>query len=113
MSQITTHVLNTMTGKPAEGISIVLEKKDTGNDWVEISSGTTNGDGRISDLLDENQFLEIGIYRMIFQTNKYFDQIDLKCFYPEVPIVFEIIDKSHYHIPLLLSPFGYSTYRGS
>ena len=113
MSQITTHVLNTMTGKPASGIKIILEELDVNRRWIDLASGITNSDGRIADLLDAGTPLENGIYRMVFETQQYFDQQDLKSFYPEIPIIFEITDQSHYHIPLLLSPYGYSTYRGS
>tara|TARA_B100000497_G_C7615794_1_gene369836 strand:- start:451 stop:792 length:342 start_codon:yes stop_codon:yes gene_type:complete len=113
MSQITTHILDTMTGKPAEGITIMLEELDENNNWSELASGITNTDGRISDLLKDNQVLEEGVHRMLFQTKAYFENQNLKSFYPEIPIIFEITDESHYHIPLLLSPYGYSTYRGS
>ena len=113
MSQITTHVLNTMTGKPAEGILIVLEEKNKKGKWSELASGITDNDGRISNLLSIDRIMEAGVYRMTFEVKTYFDKQDLDCFYPNVPIVFEIKDQSHYHIPLLLSAFGYSTYRGS
>jgi len=110
MSQITTHVLDTSTGKPAEGISAVLQKPE-GDTWVDIANGITNADGRVSDLLGGDSPLEPGIYRMVFNTGLYFGNKDN--FYPSVTIEFETKDSSHYHIPLLLSPFGYSTYRGS
>jgi 5-hydroxyisourate hydrolase len=112
MNQITTHVLDTAKGKPAEGVKIILYKQE-GNDWLPIANGITNKDGRIADLLQKDQLLPAGIYKMDFFTKEYFDQSGLKSFHPVIPIVFEIISGDHYHIPLLLSPFGYTTYRGS
>ena len=112
MSQITTHVLDTAKGKPAEGIQIILDQQN-GNNWIEIAKGVTNKDGRIADLLQKDIIVAAGIYRMHFFVKDYFDSIKEKSFYPFIPIVFEISSNEHYHIPLLLSPFGYSTYRGS
>ena len=109
MSQITTHILDTSTGKPAEGVQIILQNA-TGET---LGEGKTNADGRIADLLPENQLLEPGIYHMVFKTKAYFEAQKLKSFYPEVDIQFETFDQTHYHVPLLLNPFGYSTYRGS
>ena len=112
MSQITTHILDTTKGKPAAGITIVLYKG--GNDeWTEIARGKTNRDGRIADLLPKEQLLQIGIYKLRFETKDYFDKDRIPTFYPYVEIVFDIQSNDHYHIPLLLNPFGYSTYRGS
>ena len=113
MSQITTHVLDTSKGKPAEGITITLQAPCGEDQWENITSGTTNHDGRIPDFLNEHQVIEPGIYRMLFNTKAYFEKNNTKGFYPYVPIVFEITDTEHYHIPLLLNPYGYSTYRGS
>ena len=113
MSQITTHVLDTSKGMPAEGIKISLQKPINDNLWEDITSGITNNDGRIPSFLNENQVLKPGIYRMLFDTQSYFQKNSIKGFYPYVPIVFEVKDTEHYHIPLLLNPFGYSTYRGS
>ena len=110
MSQITTHVLDTSKGKPAKDLAICLFAQ-SGTKWKKLASGLTNKDGRISDLLKEGKTLEPGIYKMVFDTAGYFK--NKKTFYPEVSIVFETFDKSHYHVPLLLNPFGYSTYRGS
>ncbi len=112
MSQITTHVLDTAKGKPAEGISIILDQQK-GDEWIEIANGVTNKDGRIANLLQKDATVAAGIYRMRFFVKDYFDAIKEKSFYPFVPVVFEIKSNEHYHIPLLLSPFGYSTYRGS
>ncbi|MEP6746168.1 MAG: hydroxyisourate hydrolase [Bacteroidota bacterium] len=112
MSQVTTHVLDTANGKPAAGISIILHQQ-VKNEWVQIANGITNKDGRIGDLLQTDQVLPAGIYKMDFATKDYFDQVGSKGFYPVVTVTFEITSGEHYHIPLLLSPFGYTTYRGS
>jgi 5-hydroxyisourate hydrolase len=112
MSQITTHVLDTSIGKPAKGIRIDLEEQ-SGNDWKLLGSGTTNEDGRISDLLAKDFKLEFGIYRMTFEVKPYFEKQNVVSFYPIVTIQFEVREDRHYHVPLLLNPFGYSTYRGS
>ena len=113
MSQITTHVLDTAIGKPAEGIDITLSQF-INNQWKLLNGGTTNSDGRVSDLLPEEKVLKAGRYKVLFVTESYFKRQGIKAFYPYADIVFEIEgDGQHYHIPLLLSPFGYSTYRGS
>lgn len=111
MSQITTHILDTTKGKPAAGITIILYRGEN-DEWTELARGTTNADGRISDLL-KNEKLEHCIHKMRFETKDYFDSHQIKTFYPYVEIVFDIISDEHYHVPLLLNPFGYSTYRGS
>jgi 5-hydroxyisourate hydrolase len=113
MSPITTHVLDVSIGKPAAGVSAELELQD-GVAWKPIGKGVTNSDGRIKDLLPDNHALKSGRYRLTFQTGAYFQATSTPGFYPEVAIVFEIrAPGEHYHVPLLLSPFGYSTYRGS
>ena len=112
MSQLTTHILDTSIGKPASAVSIILEQKKSGA-WIKVAEGKTNDDGRISDLLVNGNVLEKGIYRLLFDTAGYFQKQNKKSFYPQVTVEFEISDASHYHVPLLLNPFGYSTYRGS
>jgi len=112
MSQITTHVLDTSIGKPGEGISIELQEQKN-NDWQTIAKGVTNEDGRIADLLNQDKVLKPDTYRMVFHTGNYFANNNQKAFYPIVIIHFQTTDASHYHIPLLLNPFGYTTYRGS
>ncbi len=112
MSQINTHVLDTSRGKPAAGIAISLHRH-LHNDWDMIAKGITNADGRIADLLPKDAALPIGIYKMKFETAAYFAITETKSFYPVVEIIFEISTTEHYHVPLLLNPFGYSTYRGS
>lgn len=112
MSLITTHVLDTAKGKPANGLPVILEFRSS-FDWTELAKGTTNADGRVMDLLHKDAKLAKGMYRLIFDTGTYFHAVGAKAFYPAVTVVFEIHDQAHYHIPLLLSPFGYTTYRGS
>lgn len=113
MSAITTHVLDTSKGQPAGGITAVLEFK-TPEGWNELARGSTNTDGRIPDLLPKERKIDPGVYRLTFEIRSYLEGNQTAGFYPYVPIVFEIKDsEQHYHIPLLLSPFGYSTYRGS
>jgi len=109
MSGITTHVLDTAAGRPAAGISVTLEKHD-GNYWLFVGRGETDADGRCRALCDEP--LQPAMYRLTFGTGAYFGEGNT--FFPEATIVFEVRDASqHYHVPLLLSPYGYSTYRGS
>ena len=112
VSQLTTHVLDTSIGKPGKNISIKLQERRNEN-WFTISQGITNTDGRIADLLAQERILPAGNYNLIFNTQKYFDAQNTKGFYPEVSIQFCIEDASHYHVPLLINPYGYSTYRGS
>lgn len=111
-SQITTHALDTSIGKPANYMVITL-KGLRSEQWKPISVGITNNDGRISDVLPPGRLLIPGMYTMSFNTANYYNKNNQKGFYPEVSIQFEVTDKSHYHIPLLINPFGYSTYRGS
>jgi 5-hydroxyisourate hydrolase len=112
MSQITSHILDTSVGKPAPGVPVMLEQKISDN-WKKIAEGVTSEDGRIINLLEKEKILENGIYRLVFETAAYFSNQNKKSFYPRITIEFEIFDSSHYHVPLLLNPFGYSTYRGS
>ena len=113
-SPITTHVLDTSRGKPAEGITTVLEFRKEPGVWKELSRSKTNSDGRIANFLPENFALEAGAYRLTFFTDAYFRGLGVESFYPLVTVTFEIKDTAgHYHVPLLLSPHGYSTYRGS
>ncbi len=112
VSQITTHVLDTTLGKPGQNITIKMQQPIE-NGWQTIAQGVTNKDGRIPDLLPPNRNLKPGTYKMLFETGKYFESIAVKGFYPEVEIQFTVFDDSHYHVPLLVNPYGYSTYRGS
>jgi len=109
MSTITTHVLDTSLGKPAQGIRIELEYGG-----AIVGSGVTNADGRAHDLVPKSATLEAGDYRLTFFVGEYFSKADRESFYTQIVVNFRIgANDEHYHVPLLLSPFGYSTYRGS
>lgn len=113
-SPITTHVLDTSRGRPAADILVVLEHQVAGGDWKFLGSDHTNSDGRATALLATDAVLEAGVYRLTFAADQYFAAANVQSFYASIPIVFRVEkDGGHYHVPLLLSPFGYSTYRGS
>lgn len=112
MSSITTHVLDTSKGKPATGIKIILSRYQD-EEWITLAGGSTNTDGRLTDLLEKNVIPAPGIHKLKFETQEYFDKDSIETFYPFIEIIFEIKGGEHYHVPLLLNPFGYSTYRGS
>ena len=114
MSAITTHVLDLSLGKPGAGIPVRLEYRSQSGGWQTIGDGVTDRDGRINDLVSAGRNLEPGHYRLGFETGPYFLLRDVECFFPQVTISFVVKDSVQpYHVPLLLSPFGYSTYRGS
>lgn len=116
MSRITTHVLDTALGRPAAGVKVTLERLSSkaGGTIEVLGRGATDEDGRLRDLAPPGPALLSGVYRLRFDTGGYFRGQELDGFYPEVTIAFEIHDGlEHYHVPLLLSPFGYTTYRGS
>ncbi|WP_084038162.1 hydroxyisourate hydrolase [Demequina sp. NBRC 110053] len=110
MSFVTTHVLDAVSGEPAAGVAVTLSERG-GEGWEPVASGVTDADGRIGDLGPDR--LDEGVYQVRFDTGMYFSTRDVATFYPEVLITFEVAGGSHYHVPLLLSPFAYSTYRGS
>lgn len=113
MSHITTHVLDVSLGRPAANVPVILEARSTNGQWTETARGLTDNDGRLRDW-PAAKSVTAGTYRLIFDTRHYFDSRKIASLYPQVIIVFEVRDaQEHYHIPLLLSPFGYSTYRGS
>ncbi len=114
MNSITTHVLDTARGKPAAGVPVLLERCAGADTWTFVGHGKTDDDGRLRTLVPAETPLSEGIYRIAFDTDAYFRAIGVEGFFPEVVIAFRVIDASqHHHVPLLLSPFGYSTYRGS
>ena len=114
MSAITTHVLDTSRGKPAAGVPIVLERREGACTFVELGKGVTDADGRCRTLLRDGERASAGVYRLHFAVRSYFVDRGIETFFPSVEITFEITAPAeHHHVPLLLSPFGYSTYRGS
>jgi len=115
---LSTHVLDATTGRPAAGVRVRLERtaSDGGADagWVPAGGGQTDADGRLRLVLDGAADFDPGVYRITFGTGAYFTARGLASFYPEVTITFEMTARDeHYHVPLLLSPYAYSTYRGS
>jgi 5-hydroxyisourate hydrolase len=113
MSEISTHVLDISAGKPATGVPVTLEAEVKGGGWKELSRGDTDADGRLRFASSPGSVSE-GIYRLTFETQTYFQARKIEGLYPRVCVVFQVRNaQERYHIPLLLSPFGYSTYRGS
>ena len=111
---VTTHVLDTSLGRPAEGMHVALERGTADSTWQLIGSGETDEDGRLRTLIPEGTAIAPGVYRLVFDTRRYFARTGTAGFYPSVIVSFEVLaGAGHYHVPLLLSPFGYSTYRGS
>ena len=114
MSTLSTHVLDTSLGRPARGVPVVLERRTAERTWSESGRGKTDKDGRIRDLLAGRAGLKRGRYRLTFGVAAYFRAQRRPAFYAEVSIEFVVAKPNeHYHVPLLLSPWGYSTYRGS
>jgi 5-hydroxyisourate hydrolase len=113
MPGISTHVLDLTTGLPARRLSVVLERLDAVGSWQEVGRGTTGADGRVREFAPSGGAAP-GTYRLRFSTGDYFAATATASFYPEVTVAFRVDDgMSHLHVPLLLGPFGYSTYRGS
>jgi 5-hydroxyisourate hydrolase len=113
MSGITTHVLDIARGRPAAGVPVTLESK-TGGGWTLVGRGATDADGRLRELTPGDFVLGGGEYRLTFDAGAYLAASGAEGFYTEVVVSFVVTDpSSHYHVPLLLSPYGYTTYRGS
>jgi 5-hydroxyisourate hydrolase len=112
MSRITSHVLDTSNGKPASGIAVTLFLESDGK-WIGLGRDITNEDGRVMALADPDVILPRGNYKLRFETELYFASKANTAFYPFIEITFHANSGEHYHIPLLLNPFGYTTYRGS
>ena len=109
---LSVHILNQQTGKPASGVEVTLEQKQS-DGWKKLNAATTDKEGRIPALWPA-QPAAAGDYRVVFQTGKYFSAQHQESFFPEIPVEFHITNtEEHYHVPLLLSQYGYSTYRGS
>lgn len=113
MSHITTHILDLSLGRPAAHVSVLLESQASSGAWSELARAATDHDGRVNTFPAADS-LQAGMHRLTFDTRAYFAARNSATLYPQVIIVFEVTDpRAHYHIPLLLSPYGYSTYRGS
>lgn len=114
MMSISTHVLDTIRGKPAVGVPVRLEEQAASGKWAPLASSQTDKDGRCGQLLAGDKVFSAGVYRLTFDTATYFAAQKIEALYPLVEITFQVRDgESHFHIPLLLSPNGYTTYRGS
>lgn len=112
--QLSSHILDINTGSPAKDVKISLSKMNGKQNWTLIDEKTTDENGRVKDLLPQDEKSDNkGIYKLTFYTEPYFKLQNKESFYPFIEVVFEIKDNSHYHVPITLSPFGYSTYRGN
>lgn len=113
MASLTTHVLDLRLGRPAAGVAVRLERMDASGGWHELANSATNEDGRVPDLV-ANGALKAGVHRLTFDVGTYFLDQQIEFFYPQVCVEFIVSDATRrHHVPLLVSPFGYSTYRGS
>ena len=114
MSTISTHILDTSRGRPAAGVNVSLEILNAGEGWSPLSQGVTDDDGRIKQFVLREPRPGPGTYRLVFSVAQYFASLNQPAFYPEVAVAFLIeAGAEHYHVPLLISPYGYSTYRGT
>jgi 5-hydroxyisourate hydrolase len=114
MTRVSTHVLDTSLGKPAKDVAVRLERHDNSGEWRMLRLAHTDQDGRCGEMVTEGDKLPPGIYRLTFDTAGYFGACEVQGLYPLVQITFAVRDgETHFHIPLLLSPHGYTTYRGS
>lgn len=113
MSGISTHILDTSRGVAAAGVRVVLEQEQAGK-WVQLADTRTDADGRVKNLVPPSAALAAGNYRVRFATGAYWVNLGVSAFHPHVEVVFTVTDAAkHHHVPLLLSPFGYTTYRGT
>ncbi len=114
MKRISTHILDLVHGKPAADVPVRLEKQSSGGAWHLLTSAKSDHDGRCVQLLPEGNDLSAGIYRLVFDSGRYFELQKMETLYPVVEVAFQVKDgESNLHIPLLLSPNGYTTYRGT
>lgn len=114
MKRISAHVLDLAKGKPAKNVPVRLERRENSGGWTLLGSSQTDDDGRCSQLLPQDDPLRAGVYRLAFDTASYHLAQKMDALYPVVEIIFQVRDgESQFHIPLLLSPYGYTTYRGS
>jgi 5-hydroxyisourate hydrolase len=111
---ITTHILDTSIGRPAGGVDVRLDRQLPDGSWQPLGSGRTDDDGRLRTLVSAGDGPASGVCRLTFETSPYFERRGVTSFYPRVVIEFVVREAgAHHHVPLLISPFGYSTYRGS
>ncbi|HEY7785625.1 MAG TPA: hydroxyisourate hydrolase [Pyrinomonadaceae bacterium] len=114
MSTISTHILDTANGTPASGVHVDLQVQNPDESWTQLAEAWTDEDGRVKPFFLVSTNLDAGVYRLVFDTEGYFSSIEIEAFYPQISIIFRVGDEpQHYHVPLLLSRYGYSTYRGS
>jgi 5-hydroxyisourate hydrolase len=114
MKTISTHVLDIAQGKPAKDVPVRLDRRELAGEWVRLNSSRTDAEGRCGQLLPQGDGLRAGLYRLAFDTASYYLASNVHGLYPIVEITFQVGEgDSHFHIPLLLSPHGYTTYRGT
>ena len=110
---LSVHILDLQTGQPTAGVTVTLEQQSK-DGWQQLASGVTNAQGRISDMYPADKTMQAGDYRIVFKTGEHYARLKQDTFFPEIPVQFHVEKTGqHYHIPLLLSPFGFSTYRGN
>ena len=110
--QLSSHILDINTGYPASNVKISLYKQSDNGDWIFVAEKSTNENGRINDFLPYTKDNR-GVYKLTYHVGPYFESQRQNSFYPFIDVVFQITDENHYHVPITLSPFGYSTYRGN
>lgn len=111
--QLSSHILDIHVGKPASGVKITLSRQEASGHWVEIEERMTDENGRVKDFLESKPTGNEGVYKLTYHVAPYFESQGQDSFYPFIEVVFQIKDDAHYHVPITLSPYGYSTYRGS
>lgn len=111
--QLSSHILDITLGKPATGVKITLSKQNNKGLWNKVDEKYTDNNGRITDFIKQDGKDNTGIYKLTYHTKPYFEKLKQGSFYPFIEVVFELKDNEHYHVPITLSAFGYSTYRGS
>ncbi len=111
--QLSSHILDIATGMPAANVKIALHQQTAEGSWKLVEEKLTDANGRVKDFLPQSAAKHRGIYKLVFYTKPYFEKQNVPSFFPFVEVVFELKDDAHYHIPITLSPYGYSTYRGS
>lgn len=111
--QLSSHILDITSGKPASGVRIALSKMNPDSTWQQVDERRTDRNGRVSDFLKISDTAHNGIYKLTFYTKPYFEALRQPTFYPFIEVIFELSGDAHYHVPITVSPYGYATYRGS